>query len=147
MDLQTTDVQIREVTRSEIPVIKDLNWSIFQDERVIHTFDRPDLMLLLAELDGRPVGFKVGYSTNDETFYSAKGGVLSEYRHEGIARDLLYAMIERARAKGFSRFIYDTFPNKHPGMTIIGLKEGFQVIKAGYNTLFEDYRLRFEKDL
>ena len=48
---------------------------------------------------------------------------------------------------GYRRFAYDTFPNKHPGMTVMGLREGFRVTAAGYNAAYRDYRIRFEKKL
>jgi len=33
----------------------------------------------------------------------------------------------------------------HPGMTVLGLREGFEVTAAGYNATYQDYRIRFEK--
>ena len=56
-------------------------------------------------------------------------------------------MMEIARQKGYKTFVYDTFPNLHPGMTIIGLKEGFRVTNADFNQTYKDYCLRFEKAL
>jgi hypothetical protein len=32
-------------------------------------------------------------------------------------------------------------------MTVLGLAEGFRVMKADYNPSYRDYRLRFEKKL
>jgi hypothetical protein len=55
--------------------------------------------------------------------------------------------MRRAARRGYDRFAYDTFPNKHPGMTVLGLDEGFEVTRAGYSARYEDYRLRFEKAL
>ena len=128
-------------------VIRLLNVTIFEEERVINTFDREDLMILLACFEEEPIGFKIGYRQDEETFYSAKGGVVAAFRRKCIARLMLYEMMDRVRVKGFKRFTFDTFPNKHPGMTILGLEEGFTVIKADFNTVFQDYRLQFEKSL
>ncbi len=147
MDVEPAEVCIEQVAGDMIPVIAKLNRDIFGEERVIHSFDRKNLLLLLAMVDNLPVGFKVGYSKSERVFYSAKGGVLPEFRGDGVARVLLYSMMDHAREQGFRRFAFDTFPNKDPGMTILGLKEEFRVVKANYNSLFEDYRLRFEKDL
>lgn len=134
-----------EVDRSSLPVIKTLNQTIFSEERVINTFDREDLMMLLATIDGEPVGFKIGYRENRFVFYSAKGGVLSEYRRQGLARKMLYEMMSRSRERGYIRFAFDTFPNRHEGMTILGLQEGFRVVKADFNKTYKDWRLRLEK--
>ncbi|PSQ78895.1 MAG: hypothetical protein BRD35_00190 [Bacteroidetes bacterium QH_7_62_13] len=92
---------------------------------------------------GTPVGFKLGYRLDETTFYSAKGGVREAYRRNGIARALLYAMLDVVEARGYDRFVYDTFPNKHPGMTVMGLDEDFTVVRAGYSPRYQDYRLRF----
>lgn len=134
-----------EVDRASLEVVSWLNETIFEEERVINTFDREDLMILLAVVDEEPVGFKIGYRENRFVYYSAKGGVLPEYRRQGLARKLLYEMMSRARARGYIRFAYDTFPNRHAGMTILGLHEGFRVVKADFNKTYKDWRLRLEK--
>ena len=59
----------------------------------------------------------------------------------------MYAMMDRVEEMGYSRFAFDTFPNLHPGMTVLAVSEGFRLIKADYNTAYREYRLRFEKKL
>jgi GNAT superfamily N-acetyltransferase len=140
-----TDLRIASISRDERPLIRTLNESIFGDTEVIRTFDRADLMMLVAWLRGDPVGFKVGYQLQPRVFYSAKGGVVPKARRQGIARALLHAMLERVRERDYRRFVFDTFPNKHPGMTVLALNEGFRVIQAGYNPEHSDYRLRFAR--
>ena len=138
---------IREVSLDRLDIIERLNIAIFDEEHIINTFDRDGLLMLVAWSEGTAVGFKLGYETDEQAFYSAKGGVLDNYRRRGIARALLYAMLNIAEARGYERFVYDTFPNKHPGMTVMGLDEGFTVIRAGYSPRYQDYRLRFELTL
>lgn len=140
-------LHIVQVGMGSLDVIKWLNLSIFEEERVINTFDREDLMMLMAYWSEEPVGFKIGYKESRHTYYSAKGGVLASYRRRGISRQLLYAMVDRVRAKGYTTFAYDTFPNRHPGMTVLGLAEDFRVTRADYNPTYKDFRLRFEKKL
>jgi GNAT superfamily N-acetyltransferase len=140
-------VSVEEISMDRIDVVRELNTAIFQEERIINTFDRDDLLILLASYEGLPVGFKIGYRYGKETFYSAKGGVLPAFRRQGVARILLYEMLDRVRARGYKRFIYDTFPNKHPGMTVMGLAEGFRVVRADYNPVYRDYRIQLEKVL
>ena len=140
-------VDVRLVGLDHRYVLEDLNERIFREERVINTFDREDLLILLAYVNGEPIGFKIGYKEDRFTFYSAKGGVLSEYRRRGVARILLQHMCETVRSWGYRRIAYDTFPNRHGGMTVMGVKEGFRVTRADYNPVYRDFRLRFEKDL
>ena len=139
-------LDIVEVGLERVDTIRRLNVEIFDDEHIIKTFDRDDLLMLLARSAGTIVGFKLGYQLDADTFYSAKGGVRPAYRRNGIARALLYAMLDVVAQRGYERFVYDTFPNKHPGMTVLGLDEGFEVVRAGYSTQYQDYRLRFEWD-
>ena len=81
-------LHIVAVDLSRLAVIKRLNRVIFDEERVINTFEREDLLLLLAYLGDDPVGFKIGYKESRHTFYSAKGGVLKAFRRRGISRRL-----------------------------------------------------------
>ena len=140
-------LRIERVGMDRYAEVQALNDKVFGETRVIFRLDRMDLVFLLAILDGEPIGYKVGYSEDRTTFYSAKGGVLDPYRRHGIARALLYRMQEEARAMGYRTFAFDTFPNKHVGMTILGLLEGFVVTAAGYNSSYRDYRIRLEKPL
>ena len=140
-------VRVEAVGMEALGVIRSMNLAIFEEQRIINTFDREDLLMLLAYVDDAPVGFKIGYRLNRFVFYSAKGAVLPEYRQSGVARQLLYAMMQQVRDQGYRRFCYDTFPNKHPGMTFLGLSEGFRVVKADFNSVYRDFRLRLETDL
>lgn len=140
-------LHIVEIDMAQLDVIKRLNRVIFKEERIINTFERQDLLMLLASLGDEPVGFKIGYKESRDTFYSAKGGVLEAYRRQGISRRMLYAMADRVRRKGYRVLAYDTFPNMHPGMTVMGLEEGFRVTRADYNPTYKDFRLRFEKKI
>lgn len=139
------DIRVVQVGLESIDTIRNLNERIFGEERIINTFEREDLMLLVAYLEDTPVGFKIGYRENRFLFYSAKGGVLPDYRGMGVARRLLDEMIARARSWGFRRLAYDTFPNMHAGMTVLGLRDGFRVVKADFNTAYNDFRIRLEK--
>lgn len=136
-------LNIAEIGMDRLDLIRRLNVDIFDDEHIINTFDRDDILIIVGWSEGTAVGFKLGYRLDETTFYSAKGGVREAYRRNGIARALLYAMLDIVEARGYGRFVYDTFPNKHPGMTVMGLDEGFSVIRAGYSPRYQDYRLRF----
>ena len=143
----TIPLTITEADMDRLDLIRRLNVAIFDDEHIINTFDRDDILILIAWSGETPVGFKLGYRLDEATFYSAKGGVREAYRRNGIARALLHAMLAVVKERGYERFVYDTFPNKHPGMTVMGLDEGFKVVRAGYSPRYQDYRLRFALSL
>ncbi len=140
-------LEIERVDLERFAEVRHLNRAIFGDDRVIYRLDRDDLTLLLATVGGETVGYKVGYGESAATFYSAKGGVVEAWRRRGVARALLVRMEAEARAMGYGRFAFDTFPNRHPGMTVLGLAERFTVTAAGYNAAYRDYRIRFEREL
>ncbi len=140
----TPGLRIETVGREHLDVIRILNRNIFREERIINTFERDNLLMLIAWHSDTPVGFKVGYRENRFTFYSAKGGVVPAFRRKGVATALLSEMAHCAEEMGFRRFAFDTFPNLHPGMTIMALKSGFRLVKSDYNTAYREYRLRFE---
>lgn len=142
-----TSLSINEIGRSDLEIIAEMNRLIFEEERIINSFARDDLVVLLASVDGEPAGFKIGYRESRLVFYSAKGGVMPGFRRRGIARRLLDVMIDGADARGYKRFAFDTFPNRHPGMSVLALRQGFQLTRADYNPTYRDYRLRFEIDL
>ncbi len=139
--------RIEEVGLEAVDTLRALNVAIFDEDRIINTFDREDLMILLAWVEDQAVGFKIGYRQNRFLFYSAKGGVLRAYRRNGLGRQMLSYMMDEARARGYVRFTYDTFPNRNRGMTVLGLNEGFRVVKADFNKTYNDWRLRLEKRL
>jgi predicted GNAT superfamily acetyltransferase len=132
---------------SELDELKKMNRFIFSEERVINSFEKDDLLILEARMNGKPVGFKVGYRENKKIFYSAKGGVMPEYRRKGIAIILLNEMMKHAADEGYHIFAFDTFPNLHPGMTILAMESGFKLAKADFNAVYKEYRLRFERRL
>lgn len=140
-------LSIERVELDRFDEVRRLNQAVFGESRVIYRLDREDILFLVARVGGRGVGYKVGYAESKTTFYSAKGGVLDGWRRMGIARALLVRMESEARQMGYGRLAFDTFPNKHPGMTVLALAEGFTVTAAGYNAAYRDYRLRFERDL
>ena len=142
-----SDIRVERLGLDRFAEVRALNEQIFGDDRVIFRLDRDDLTLLVASAEGQAVGFKVGYGESAASFYSAKGGVVDGWRRRGVARALLARMEDEARRMGYRRFAYDTFPNKHPGMTALGLAEGFRVTAAGYNAAYRDFRLRFERKL
>lgn len=49
----------------------------------------PDLCISVAEIDGKMVGYKAGYATAYDRYYSWLGGVHPEYRRRCIAQDLM----------------------------------------------------------
>lgn len=84
-------------------------------------------LLLMAEVESRIVGFKLGYELNGDIFYSWMGGVLPEYRGLGIAADLMQAQHVWCAQQGYHK-VQTKSQNRFREMMILNLKHGFDVI-------------------
>lgn len=139
--------QIQLVGFETLPVIASINRQLFGEERIINRFDRPDLVILLASVAGEPAGFKIGYGLDRKVYYSAKGGVLEPYRRRGIASLLLNGLMEEAWRRGYETYCFDTFPNRHIGMAVLALRQGFFVSEVRFSEIYHDLRVRFQRSL
>lgn len=138
-------LRIQTCSRLNLEPILKLNRLIFQEERVINSWKHDVMIILLATYNEIPVGFKLGYGISSSTFYSAKGGVLKDFRREGIATSLLVNMISTAKKRGFSRFGYHTFPKLHNGMLELGIASGFKIKYDKWNVHHEAMQYYLEK--
>jgi GNAT superfamily N-acetyltransferase len=132
---------------SDYETVISLNQLLFEEDRLINSYDHPLILTILATDGTEPVGFKLGYALNDREFYSAKGGVLPPYRRRGLARRMLHLMMETAARRGFTTFSYDTFPNLYKPMLILGLQEGFNVTNVEWNARYNDWQMRLTKEI
>lgn len=138
---------IAELPLEQAEAIQPLNRMVFGESRLVQHVDHPGLLILAAYWNGTLVGFKIGYPKDRFVFYSAKGAVDPAFRRRGVARKLLHFMMSRVYLSGFDTLAYHTFPNRDPGMLIIGLQEGFRVTDARYNAEFNDWQVALEKKL
>ncbi|MEZ4985919.1 MAG: GNAT family N-acetyltransferase [Saprospiraceae bacterium] len=83
-------------------------------------------LILIAWLDDKPVGFKVGYQEKDY-FYSWMGGVLPSYRRRNVARKLAEAQEAWARRQGIRSIVFKT-RNQHKNMLLFAISRGFQIV-------------------
>ncbi|HEY5565449.1 MAG TPA: GNAT family N-acetyltransferase, partial [Rhodothermia bacterium] len=141
------EIVVRAVGFEKMPELAAMNRILFEEERIINRFDRPDLVMLIAYAGDRPAGFKVGYGLDFGVYYSAKGGVLEPFRQRGIATVLLSRLMGEALSRGYRTYCFDTFPNKHTGMTVLALRRGFSVQEVRFSDVYRDLRVRFSTDL
>lgn len=105
-----------------------------------------DLLVLIAQTeDGTPTGFKVGYRQDLFTWYSWLGGVLPEFRGQGIAGALMQHQHDWAKNRGYRRIQTKTM-NRWRSMLILNLKFGFNVIGT-YQGIDGTLRIILEKRL
>jgi hypothetical protein len=134
-------VKLFRLPLPQIDRILSMNKILFAEDRVINSYDRNDLLILLLEVDGIRAGFKVGYGQSEGVFYSAKGGVMPAFRRQGYARLMTIEMMKLALKSGYQTFEFDTFPNQAPEMLMMGLSDEFKVTDAGWNDTHNDFRI------
>jgi len=102
-------------------------------------------LVLTAYVEGRPVGFKVGYE-REGAFYSWMGGVLPQFRRQGIGETLAEHQEQWARRQGYSRLTIKT-RKKYKAMLALLTKRGYRVLRTISKQPVEETRLWFEKIL
>lgn len=105
----------------------------------------PDLLTLIALIEGIPVGYKIGYAESEICFYSWIGGVLPAYRGRGAASALMDAQHEWCSMRGYTQVKTKTM-NRWREMLLLNLKKGFE-IKETYPGEDGQLRIILMKDL
>ena len=101
---------------------------------------------LVAEVDKIAVGFKLGYALNTTVFYSWLGGVLPDFRKQGVAKALLCAQEKRAKKLDL-KTIKVKSRNKHTNMLHLLIAHDYEIIKIKHYPVSSDNRLWFIKQL
>ena len=81
----------------------------------------------LARIDGKIVGFKLGYAQDAQTFYSWLGAVAPEHRRVGIASQLMAAQEAWCRKNGF-QYLQTKTKNRFREMLLLNIKSGFHIV-------------------
>ena len=114
-----------------MPQVIELNASIFGLTKTESVFrkahDRKRSLLCVAHVGRDLAGFKLGYESDPDKFYSWIGGVKDEYRKQGIASALMQAQHDWVRAQGYAR-VQTRTKNIWREMLILNLRHGFDII-------------------
>lgn len=104
------------------------------------------LLLLVAFIDGKAAGVKLGYAHNPMQFYSWLGGVLPTARGFGVAQALLDHQEQWAKLQGYQTIAVKT-RNQFPQMIHMLVKNRYMIVKTeSYSNPLEN-RIYFEKAL
>jgi ribosomal protein S18 acetylase RimI-like enzyme len=122
-------------------VFKSFNAQKFKG--VLETHTRFHITLALVE--GAVAGFKLGYATDQETFYSWLGAVHPQFRGLGIASSLMELQHNWCHAHGFKRVQTKTL-NRWREMIALNLRFGFE-IRGAYTDSAGEPKLLLEKKL
>ncbi|MEX3241733.1 N-acetyltransferase family protein [Serratia quinivorans] len=101
---------------------------------------------LIAEVDGNPAGFKLGYQQQERVFYSWLGGVLPAFRRHGVALALLSEQERWARAQNYLQLRVKT-RNQFRAMLMMLIGHHYRIVQLEKKGEVADYRLLLEKTL
>ncbi len=144
------DINIRKGTFQEaikisnqIPEFTD---TLSEQDFLKRTGDRTYLILVACDQE-IPIGFKIGYDRRgDGSFYSWLGGVVPQYRRQGIARKLASMLENWVKLKGYDRVIVKT-RNCFREMIQFLISTEYKLVKVIPQEDLRDNRLIFEKIL
>ena len=102
------------------------------------------LMILIAYIDGKAVGYKIGFELSARIFYSWIGGVVPGNRGKGIARQLMEKQHELIPEMGH-KCVRTFTENKYKDMLILNLRHGFDVIGVYKSDHDEKQTIMLEK--
>jgi GNAT superfamily N-acetyltransferase len=147
-------IEINEVGPAEFPLMEVLRETVFGEFGFVtrtpiadRLSDRKDMLLLMAHLEGNPIGFSAGYQRTPHGYYINSVAVLRDYRHQGIGRELMAWKESFARSRGYERIEFNT-PNRFPGMMRLGHKLGYRPIGLEQHIgTMHDLVIRFGKSL
>lgn len=149
MELLQTEIIYDQPSKEHYRVLKSLYSEIFTDADE-GFFDqrfreKERFLTLVTFCKGKPVGFKIGYLYDEDTFYSWLGGVLPAFRKMGIADMLLRKQHALAKKMGFSRIRAKSM-NRFKPMMILNLRSGFNITRV-YTNATGQQKIVFEKEL
>lgn len=147
-------IEISEVGEPEYPLLERLRETIFSEFGHFSSTPiaaglahRHDLYVLMAHLEGNPLGFSVGYAWMPGQFYLNYLGVMKEYRRAKIGLQLLQRQEYFARARGYKQIQFNTFGH-FGGMIRLGLAAGYLAVGVSQHAgTRHDLAIRFDKDL
>ena len=122
-------------------IFEDSDSSFFKDRFHKHS----QITSILAYNKDELIGFKIGYPYGDNTFYSWIGGVLPNYRQQGIANELAEQQEIVAKSHGFKKLRTKSM-NQFKPMIILNLKRGFDINEV-YTNKNGQTKIIFEKEL
>ena len=108
------------------------------------TEGRNNLLAHVAFAGETPVGFKLGYESAAKVFYSWLGGVLPDWRRQGVAQELLRIQHQSVQALGYKK-ITTKSRNQFPAMLILNIKNGFHIVGTEFRDEKKHLSILFAK--
>jgi GNAT superfamily N-acetyltransferase len=145
------DAEVVIVGPGELPLVADLYNDIFRPPKEVEFFRRRfqgryNSLILIANLDGRPVGFSTGFELKPNVFFSWLTGVHADFRRTGVATQLHEAQVAWAAEHGYE-YIRMECHNTHRAILHMAIEMNFNIVGVRWDQDRGDNLLIFEKTL
>jgi len=127
-------IDISEVGPAEYPLLEVLRDAVFGEfGHISHATvtaqltGQDELHVLVAHLEGNPVGFSAGYRRTPHCYYINYLAILRDYRRQGIGDQFMARQEMFARSRGFERIQFNTL-NRFRGMMLLGLSRSYRPV-------------------
>ena len=145
------NAEIIPVGLGELDLIADLYNQVFTPPRDLESLrrrfeGRRNVLILVAQLDGRPVGFLTALELKPDTHFGWLCGVLPDFRRAGIASQLLQGHEAWAREQGYEILRFECY-NRHRPMLHTAITHGYNIVGIRWDGQHQDNLVIFEKDL
>ena len=139
------------VGEGELTLVAELYNQVFIPQQEVEFLRRRlagryQSLILVANMDGRPVGFDLSFELKPSTWLSWLIGVLPDYRRAGIATQLVAAEHAWARDHQYTRLRYECH-NRHRAMLHLALAMEYDIVGIRWDPDRQDNMIVFEKDL
>lgn len=88
---------------------------------------RHNVLQMVARIEERPVGFFLGFELKPRVFFAWFYGILTEFRRQGIASQLMEAVHEWAREHEYEAIRFECH-NQHRSMLHLGIAQGYDIL-------------------
>ncbi|MFQ5429638.1 MAG: GNAT family N-acetyltransferase [Phycisphaerae bacterium] len=145
------NAEVVVVGTSELPLIAELYNEIFRPAREVAFLKRRlrgryNALLLVANLDDRPVGFATAFELKPTVFFSWLTGVLPDVRRRGIASQLHEAQCAWATEHEY-HYLRMECHNAHRPILHMAIAMDFNIVGVRWDPDRADNLIIFEKTL
>ncbi|MFO0947887.1 MAG: GNAT family N-acetyltransferase [Planctomycetota bacterium] len=145
------ETKVDIVGPSELPLIAELYSAIFRPPHNVDFFKRRfqgryNVLLLLASIDGKPVGFFAGFELKPTVYFAWLYGVLPSHRRMGIASQLVDAVHAWSTEHGYDTIRFECH-NQHRPMLHLAISLAYDIVGMRWDHDRADNLVIFEKPL
>lgn len=126
------DAVIDVLALDELPLAVELYNQIFRPARNLESFrrrfqGRHNPLIMVARLNGRPVGLFLGFELKPDTFFAWFYGVLPDCRRMGLGSQLMEAAQSWAAGQGYESIRLEC-QNQHRPMLHLAIELGYDIV-------------------